>query len=269
MSSDYRCRAAGTRRWVAAVASGLLMTGSLLAECAACSVPPALAAPHTRSRPPGLGAVSGLVRAAGTNRPVGGACVYLFRAGSPGASSYDACTSTNGRYSISRVVPGRYDIVFADPLAGYLTQWYNGTPSGAPGRLRARAIYVGPGGGAFTANASLVAQGEVAGVVTSASGHQPIAHACAYLFPAGGAPVASYTACTLANGSYRVAGTAFGRYYIAFADQSAGYVAQWYNGTPSGAAERSAAQEITISPRHPVARVNAALAKRLAPAPST
>ena len=73
-----------------------------------------------------LGQVSGTVKAGTTG--IVGACIYLYASKTAPSASFDACTSAStGSYTVYDVTSGNYYVAFADPAAGYATQWWNGT----------------------------------------------------------------------------------------------------------------------------------------------
>ena len=96
--------------------------------------------------------------------------------------------------------------------------------------------------------------------MTAASSGSPLANICVYLYPVGGSsPTAS--SCTLANGSWELAGLSAGSYDVAFADPNATGVfsTQWYNGTTGGAATQSGATAVTLSGGQAIGGIDAAM----------
>ena len=102
--------------------------------------------------------------------------------------------------------------------------------------------------------------GDLSGLVTAASSGSPLANICVYLYPVGGSSSAAAT-CTLANGSWELAGLPAGSYDVAFADPNATGVfsTQWYNGTTGGAATQSGATGVTLSGGQAIGGIDAAM----------
>lgn len=194
-----------------------------------------------------LGIVTGTVTEAGTNLPLYRACAYLYRSGSGGPAAYASCTLKDGRYVISGVVAGRYNVVFSDPSISYLgTQWFNRGAQGTTRRSSASNISVTEPHQMFTdVNAALVPLGTLSGVVNAAKTHKPVSGACVYLYPVGSGP-ASNASCTGPDGSYKVLGVPAGSYDVVFSDPGAGLATQWYDGRSGGVATRSGALALTI-----------------------
>jgi hypothetical protein len=74
------------------------------------------------------GAMTGTVQASGS--PVGGVCVIAYPATGTQRPAL-AETAANGKYTISGLAPGSYDVEFKAGCGAstYTTQWYNGAAS--------------------------------------------------------------------------------------------------------------------------------------------
>jgi hypothetical protein len=89
---------------------------------------------------PVTGIIAGKITDA-SGHPLAGVCAHVFLASSLAAyngnnyapATYQACSASNGTYSIPLVTPGsaRYNVQFIDQNARYLPQWYGDT--GGPG----------------------------------------------------------------------------------------------------------------------------------------
>ena len=164
-----------------------------------------------------LGQVSGTVKAGTTG--IVGACIYLYASKTAPSASFDACTSAStGSYTVYDVTSGNYYVAFADPAAGYATQWWNGTvtanvgsgSTGAPAISGATAVPVPSGSASVTAinaNMAVDQMGSVSGTVFNSS-NQPLANVCVLLYDPSNLAAAAYTACTNAAGQYEVSGVA-------------------------------------------------------------
>jgi hypothetical protein len=197
------------------------------------------------------GNVSGVVTDTSAN-DLANICVYLYPVGGS-APTLATCTLANGSYEFLGLTPGsQYDVAFADTNATgvYVTQWYTGSPGGAATQGGATAVTVPAGGQTLSgigAEMSLVPYGNVSGAVTDTSSHD-LANICVYAYPVGGSASAA-ASCTLANGSYELAGVTPGSYDVAFADTNATgvYATQWYTGSPGGAATQGGAVAVTVA----------------------
>ena len=209
------------------------------------------ALPGTNASLVPLGSIAGQVTDAVSGLPVAGTCVYLYPLGDSASASYGTCTLSDGTYEMYGVAAGSYDIAFADTAAHYATQWYNGSPGGAPAQGRAAPVVVSSSAPTVTsidAAMSLVDFGGVSGTVVVA-GSAPlsaVAGAVVYLYSSTTAGSASYATSTAPDGTYEVYGVPPGTYYVAFADPSAGNATQWYDGSPTGAASQASANPVTV-----------------------
>src|SRR5712692_5194190 len=116
----------------------------------------------------GTGGISG--RVTGNGKPLQGICVAAWRAG--GGSGRGAATSRTGRYRITGIQPGRYQVQFTTGCGSsgnWLSQWYPGitTPFPSP---KATVIRVRAGKTRTGIDARMKPGGAISGVVRSRSG---------------------------------------------------------------------------------------------------
>jgi hypothetical protein len=182
---------------------------------------------------PRSGAIKGAVRGIGQGQDVTGACVEampITGSGLPGL----ATTGYSGRYFVSGLAPGRYDVLFTPNCLGggaaFAPQWFDGTAS----RSRAVAVRVTSGTVTSEVNAGVSGDGGISGAV-SVSG-RPAAGVCAIASPVTGTGV-PVLAETGQDGGYQVDGLPPGRYTVEFTSGcgDGSYRAQWYNGGRSQA----------------------------------
>ena len=94
------------------------------------------------------GVVTGTV--SGPGGPVAGVCVYLYT-DPDGPAQYGTCTQPDGSYYLGNVGAGsEYRVGFADPSGEHVTQWWTGSPGGAPGYAGGAPLTVT--GGSTTTN---------------------------------------------------------------------------------------------------------------------
>ena len=82
--------------------------------------------------------------------------MHLVAAGSTTDAVPPATTATNGSYEFDSVPPGDYQVEFVDPTNTYVTQWYNGTATGATDQAGASTLTVTAAKATTGINASLV-----------------------------------------------------------------------------------------------------------------
>jgi hypothetical protein len=168
------------------------------------------------------GQITGRVTSAAHGTPLQGVEVSAEKSDGYGS----ALTNANGEYTISGLTNGSYIVTFS-PASGtnYLTQYYeNKSTSGA-----ANPVVVSAGSPA-TADAALVAGGEITGRVTSAAGGAPLSGAEVSAYDA--AAEAYGSASTNANGEYTIPGLPTGSYTVRFFPASeSNYLVQYYAGT--------------------------------------
>lgn len=191
-------------RWGAGAAAAL-MVGSLLVATPAQAADPAT--------------YQGTITDADTETPVAGACVALFR--SPMAAETEACTDTEGRYTITDAVVGAvYRLrVRAD---GYADRWW------ANGVDYVSAAGIPPAGSTtpITVNLAITQHaGTLRGRITRQDG-SPAPLATVRVYPAG--QDSSIRAYTDVNGEYRLDHLPTGDYQIWAT--GAGYPEQWAPG---------------------------------------
>jgi hypothetical protein len=214
----------------------------------------------------GWGDVTGTVTNS-TSTDLANICVYLVASGLTGnqltpsylsatggwnditAATAGTCTIANGTYSFYGVPAGSYYVAFADPSGTYATQWYTGSAGGAPSQVLGAPITVPSGEqtvSGINATMSTLGPDSVSGVVTDTSAND-LANICVYAY-AVGASSATAGSCTIANGTYVIAGLTPGSYDVAFADTNATgvYSTQWYTGSSGGAATQSGAVPVTV-----------------------
>ncbi len=150
-----------------------------------------------------------------------------------------AITGRHGTYLLGGLAPALQGTVCAVGTAALVPHWFSGQPSQATARrirVRAGATHTG-------INATLVADGGIAGKVTG-PGPVELIGICVTAGPASGrAP--SVTANTRA-GDYQASDLAPGRYKVEFSPGCGlpGYATQWYRGQSS----EGAANTVTVSP---------------------
>jgi len=170
--------------------------------------------------------LSGRVTSATTGTGLGGVEVVV----SGGFETYFTNTEADGDYSIRGILPGSYEVEFADYGSGYLPQSVSTTLAEGKQEL----------------NASLREGGKISGTVTSAVTHGGLAKIDVY---ASGSGAAGY-ATTNANGEYTITGLPTGSYKVSFswefseAEYKAcenaprcipSYITQYYSGQTSAA----------------------------------
>jgi len=177
------------------------------------------------------GTLAGIVKASGHGVP--GACVYAYNPSSSANPGGSAETSRSGRYKITGLAPGTYDVQFdADCFAGpggYDEEWYQNQPTSAT----AMTVTVVAGSTTFGINANLVPTGAITGTV-SGSGTKPLTGVCAEAISlASGEPT---IVGVTARGSYVIGDLLAGSYKVEFVPAcgvTGTYATQWYNGASS------------------------------------
>lgn len=175
--------------------------------------------------------------------------MYLYQPGNTSGASYATCTQADGTYGVYGIPSGSYDVAFADPSGGHITQWYDHTAAGAASQSGATAVVVpdaGQGVGSIDAALAQVGTGNISGTVTAAAGGAPLGNICVYLYQVGDSSNASYATCTQADGTYTISGVAAGQYDVAFYDPAGGYVTQWSTGSSGGAATQAGATAVSV-----------------------
>jgi hypothetical protein len=208
-------------------------TLGILAVLAAIAVPLGFAPSALAA---GTGQISGTVTRASGGAPIEGieVCTSPVSTESFSAESFQcATTNPSGKYTISGLSSGEYDVEFISPSEsepGYITQYYNDTTSYED----AKAVPVTAPGTTSGIDAELEEGGRIAGEVTRASGGGQIEgiEVCASAVHAEGYGCAK----TKSNGTYTITGLASGNYDLEFFssfESGLDYVTQYYNGKSS------------------------------------
>jgi hypothetical protein len=169
------------------------------------------------------GAITGRVTDASTEAPLEGieVCAGEFQ----GSQLFGACayTSAAGEYTITGLPTGRYTVEILSRDTDYLTQYYDDKASAS----EATPVSVSAGSTTSGIDAAMVAGGQIAGQVTSASGKTPLegVEVCAQELVH---DLAGACASTDADGEYTIDGLATGEYAVEFSLESA-YVTQYYD----------------------------------------
>ena len=224
------------------------------------AAPPTVARPgRVRGTAPersGTGQIRGTVLGAG--RPVGGICVQGFPA--RGGSTLNTTTSASGRYVMSRVPAGRYQVEFACAVGchnpgNWLSQWYRGVTSPFPNR----GVVVRVASGKVTRgiDASLRRGAQISGLVTSRAG-KPLRGICVAVQGRVAGGFTEATPGTGKHGRYVVHGVFKGRYIVSFSigcGNSGNFAPQWWR----HAATQRAATPIPVAGTRKLASVDAVL----------
>jgi hypothetical protein len=198
------------------------------------------------------GSVTGRVIAAGSGRPVPGACVEATPVSATAASlgiNGGALTGRSGTYRIAGLRTGSYRITIFPNCFGDTVNLRMVTLP--------HSVSVTQGKVTANVNAALLAGGSIAGQVTD-PGAAAVPGACVEAFQIPGGLAAS--ALTDANGNYTITGLAPGKYTVEFGDPlcsdgAAGLGIQWYN----GAASSGSATVITVTAGQTASGVSAVL----------
>jgi 5-hydroxyisourate hydrolase-like protein (transthyretin family) len=170
------------------------------------------------------GAIAGKVSDASTEAPLEGieVCAEEFE----GDQLFGACADTNaaGEYTIGNLPAGSYTVEFLSRSNVYLTQYYEGKASAS----KSNPVSVAAGSTTPAIDAAMVAGGQIAGQVTSASGKARLAgvEVCAQELVH---DLAGGCASTNVDGEYTIDGLATGEYAVEFS-LGGTYVTQYYDG---------------------------------------
>jgi protocatechuate 3,4-dioxygenase beta subunit len=206
------------------------------------------------------GSISGLVT--GNGRPLRGVCAVAFSAATGGGAL--AVTARTGRYRITRLRPGRYEVVFVAGVGGcpnkgnWLLQWHPGVNSLFPNR-KVKAVRVRAGKDIAGIDGHLKKGGEISGTVRAGSG-KALPGICADVTGAfyGGFLQVDFNVATGKAGRYAARGLFPGRHQVEFmigCGDKGNYAPQWWRDTPSQAHART----IRITGTRHVSGVNATL----------
>jgi hypothetical protein len=207
--------------------------------------------------------ISGTVSASLGGAGLAGICVNAFPVGGTTSAGTAGTSAADGTYTVEGLLPGSYDVEFSAGSCGgsYVTQWYNGTPSGASSTSGALDVAVTVASPATSINAVMSVSTSISGTVSAAVGGADIGNMCVWAFPVGGGAVEKTT--TALDGVYMISGIAAGSYNVEFYTYPCGgrnYVTQWYNNTPTGASSLSGASALSTSVVSPATGINAELA---------
>jgi hypothetical protein len=204
----------------------------------------------------GTGTISG--RVTGKGHPLQGVCVEAFPV--HGGNVPGAQTSTTGKYRITKVPPGRYNVQFAAAFCGkgnWLSQWYRGitTPFLSS---KATVIRVRAGKTKAGINASLKPGSQIGGTVRSKSG-TPLPGICVSINGRVRGGFVDYGFSTGRGGRYVLHALFPGRYTVQFSigcGTKGNYAPQWWR-LKSSAGQ---ATPIKITGPRVVSHIDAALA---------
>jgi hypothetical protein len=190
------------------------------------------AAPQLRARQTVLaasttGTVTGTVTAGGT--ALRRACVTATSASGAVANTL---TGSSGSYSLSGLLPGKWEIFFAGCANNDIGQWWSGQST----QTTARAVMVTAGKARSGVSAQLRPGGELSGIVTVAGSSRGAAGVCVYAESSAslnGLPtVAQGVAESGPTGAYALGGLPTGTYNVEFTPCGSGVNLQslWWNG---------------------------------------
>lgn len=207
--------------------------------------------------------ISGSVSAAVGGAPLAGICVNAFPVGGASSAGTAGTSATDGTFTVEGLLPGSYYVEFSAGACGgnYVTQWYDGTPTGAPSMSDALAVAVTVASPDSNINAVMSASTSISGTVSAAAGGADIGNMCVWAYPVGGGPIEKAT--TALDGVYVISGIAAGSYDVEFYTYPCGgryYVTQWYDGASSGAPSVSGALAVVVSATSPATGIDAELA---------
>jgi len=225
--------APGTYLWPRLPVKVALGTGQVKALPAVTAIPGGGAAVATMrssasASQSGTGGISG--RVSGGGHPLRGICAVAEPV--QGGFGRGAVTSKTGRYHITGLKPGRYQVEFSAEFgcgnsANWLDQWYPGVNSLVP-TSKVVAIRVKAGMTKAGINAHLKMGGEISGTVRTRAG-KPLAHICIEVQGRTPGVFASFGFRSGRTGRYALHGLFPGRYTVAFStDCSDNFVPQWW-----------------------------------------
>ena len=206
--------------------------------------------------------MSGTVGAAAGGGDLAGICVSAFPVGGTTSAGTADTSAADGTYTVEGLLPGSYYVEFSAGSCGgsFVTQWYNGTPTGASSISGALAVAVTVVSAATSINAAMAVSTSISGTVTAVSGTD-LANMCVWAYPVGGGAAEKTT--TALDGVYMISGIAAGSYDVEFYTYPCGgrnYVAQWYNDTPTGESSMSEALAVAVTVASPATGINAEMA---------
>ncbi len=191
-------------------------------------------------RLPLAGSVMGKVTGGNPAAAAPGMCVEATPKTGAGMAGL-AYTRSDGSYVLSGLAAGQYLIQFSSLChgagGGFAAQWFSGQPSAA----HATVVSVTSSTATNGVDATLVADGGIAGMVKAAG--SPVPGVCVIAYPAIGkrAPAVAETG---AAGSYQITGLRPGSYLVQFrvGCGAARFTTQWFN----GAASRAGATPVVV-----------------------
>ncbi len=205
------------------------------------------------------GSIAGTVTA-GTSAgpPVSESCVEAYTPGSAEPAGF-GYTGLDGSYQVTGLPAGTYQVYFGDqqclfPPAGLAPQWYNDSAT----RAGATPVTVSVGTTKGSVDAALQPDGTITGTVSAGSPATALSGACVTAFPVGPNGSLPVLAVTGPSG-YTLSDLLPGEYKVRFSAGcgTTGYATQWY----AGAASRTKATVITITPAGTVTGISGTLSK--------
>ena len=169
--------------------------------------------------------ISGTVTDAGSGEPVSGVCASAVPVGAdPWDSAGAACSDDQGRYSITDLDPGSYEVRFADnEQRRYVTQWYDG----ATDRAAATTVTLGQDEAVTGIDAALVRGAEIIARLVDAKTGDALADVCAHVY-ADRSDVFVENGCSDEQGILRIAPLPAGSFTVEIG--SGIFEPVWYDG---------------------------------------
>jgi 5-hydroxyisourate hydrolase-like protein (transthyretin family) len=201
---------------------------------------------------PSGGAIAGSVTDAASGRPVAGASVTVYDA--TGGERADGSTAADGTYHLGGLAAGSYRVRVEGPTSyladSYTSRWYGGLTLASATSVSVTLAHTAGG-----VDVGLTGGGRVAGTVTRATTHTPVAGATVSV-AYHGSTYADWTATTAADGSYVVGGIPSGSYDVRFAAPSSNLTDEAYDDRPSS----GFADAVTVDAGTTTTGIDAALA---------
>jgi hypothetical protein len=165
-------------------------------------------------------------------------------------SDLGGAITANGKYLISNLAPGAYDLSFG--CGGYGAEFFPSQVNPAA----AGVLSVNGGATTMVSVTRLSRAGAISGTVTSKAG-APVPSACVQAAPADGRKAFFPVGFASANqhGHYRIGGLAPARYLVQFIDCSGTLAPRWYRRAPTEAH----AMSVKVLPGHTDAGINAVM----------
>ncbi len=203
------------------------------------------------------GSATGVVTAARSAVPIGGACVE-FISPNPANQGGFGFTDASGKYLTVGMAPGSYQVYFDDPLCGLSSpglapQWYNDQPT----RATATKVAITAGHTMLGIDAALQADGTITGTVRGRSS-TPLSGACVTAMPLAAALV-PVVAVSGKAGGFTLTDMLPGRYKVEFSAGcgAVGYRSQWWQ----NASSRRHATPVGIAAAQVVTGIDATLTR--------